>query len=154
MVTAIFCYHTSMNSPATDQSYSIYKAAGLIVQDRKVLATRSKGKTIFIQPGGKLERGESEIDALIRELREELGIHITEADVEKIDDYYAEAAGTPGQRLKLAAYLVKSFRGEITPQNEVEEIRFFSSQLPENVEIASIFQHDILPILKARDLID
>ncbi len=37
-----------MNNSATDQSYNIYKAAGLIIQNRKVLATRTKGKNIFI----------------------------------------------------------------------------------------------------------
>ncbi len=136
------------------QPYDIHKAAGIIVEDRKVVATRSKGKDIFIQPGGKLEDGETELDALIRELREELGIEVTEADVEKIDDYYAEAAGQAGKSLLLAAYLIKSYAGQITPQNEVEEVRTFTSRVPEGVEMASIFEHDILPILKARDLID
>lgn len=145
-----FCYTNRMS----EQPYDIYKAAGIIVQDRKVIATRSRGKDIFIQPGGKLEEGETEVQALIRELREELGVEVTEGDVEKIDDYYAEADGQVGKRLKLAAYLVRNYSGDIAPQSEVEEVRAFSSEVPSDVKLASIFEHDILPVLKARDLID
>lgn len=141
-------------SALTAQSYDIYKAAGLILVDRKVLATRSKGKTMFVQPGGKLEPGESELDALIRELREELSIEVTEADVEKIGDYYAEAAGQTGVRLKLAAYLVHSYAGTIQPQHEIEEIMLLGSEIPAGVEVASIMAHDILPELASRNLID
>lgn len=144
-----------MNNSATDQSYNIYKAAGLIIQNRKVLATRTKGKNIFIY-SARRQAGEGRIWDWRPNPRTARRIRNPYHWSERWEDrwYYAEAGGMPGQRHRLAAYLVKSFRGEITPENEVEEIRFFSSQLPENVEIASIFQHDILPILKARDSID
>ena len=138
----------------TEQQYDIYKASGIIVEDRKVLATRSKGRSMYIQPGGKLEAGETETEAVIRELREEMGIEVTEGDLEKIDDFYAEAAGQAGKRLKLAAYLVKRYDGEPSPQSEVEEIRGFNSEVPEGTELASILEHDIIPELKARDMID
>lgn len=138
----------------TEQQFDIYKASGIIVQDRQVLTTRSRGKSMYIQPGGKLEAGETETQAVIRELREEMGIEVTEADLEKIGNFYAEAAGQADKRLKLAAYLVKHFDGEPSPQSEVEEIRGFSSDVPEGIELASILEHDIIPELKARDMID
>jgi 8-oxo-dGTP diphosphatase len=137
-----------------EQPYDIYKASGIIVKDREVLATRSKGKTFYIQPGGKLEDNETETQAVVRELREEMGIEVDEASLEKIGDYYADAAGQTGKRLKLAAYLVKDFTGEPSPHSEVEEIRAFSSQIPEGVEVASILEHDIIPELKSRNMID
>lgn len=138
----------------SEQPYDIYKASGIIVQDRKVLATRSKDKSFYIQPGGKLEAGETEVEAVIRELNEEMGITVSEDDLEKIDNYYAEAAGQAGSRLKLAAYLVKSYAGTPQPQAEVEEIRGFNSIKPEGIELASILEHDIIPELKTRGLID
>ena len=138
----------------SEQSYDIYKASGIIVRDRKVLATRSKGKSFFVQPGGKLEGDESEVEAVIRELSEEMGIQVREDDLEKLGDYYAEAAGQAGARLKLAAWIVNDFEGEPSPHSEVEEIRAFNSQIPEGVEVASILLHDIIPELKARNMID
>jgi hypothetical protein len=74
--------------------------------------------------------------------------------LEKIGDYYADAAGQTNKKLKLAAYLVLNFSGVPEPQSEVEEIRAFNSQVPEGVELASILEHDIIPELKTRDMID
>lgn len=109
---------------------------------------------MYIQPGGKLEAGETEIQAVIRELYEELTIHVEAKDLEKIGDYYAEAANQPGKTLRLAAWLVKRYDGILQPSSEVEEVRSFNSVIPADIEIASILQHDIIPELKARDLID
>lgn len=137
-----------------EQSYDIYKVSGIIIRERQVLATRSKGKSFYIQPGGKPEGNETDAQAVIRELREEMGIEVSEDNLEVIGTYYAEAAGQNGKRLKLVAYLVKNFTGIPQPQSEVEEIRGFTSQLPDGVELASILKHDIIPELKARDMID
>lgn len=139
----------------------IYKAAGVIIVDRRVLTTRSKGKTVYVNPGGKLEwladqdRLETELEALARELREELGITVVEENVEKIDDFYAEhAAGQTGKTLKMATFLVKQFSGEISPQNEIEEIRLIGSTIPDGMEVGSILTEQIIPWLKNADLID
>lgn len=139
----------------------IYKAAGVIIIDRQVLATRSIGKSVFVNPGGKLEwladenRLETELEALVRELREELDIGVEPGDVEKIDDFYAdEAAGQPGKTLKMATFLVKQYSGEITPMNEIEEVRLFGSVIPGDVEIGSILVQKIIPWLKNANLID
>jgi 8-oxo-dGTP pyrophosphatase MutT (NUDIX family) len=48
----------------------IYKSAGVIIENRKLLITRTQGKSFFIAPGGKRGRDETDEDALIRELQE------------------------------------------------------------------------------------
>jgi 8-oxo-dGTP diphosphatase len=57
-------------------------AAGLIRQDGRYLIARRKAGThlggLWEFPGGKIERGESPESCLRRELREEIGIEITE----------------------------------------------------------------------------
>ncbi|MGC9551516.1 NUDIX domain-containing protein, partial [Vibrio metoecus] len=45
--------------------------AWVLIQDGKLLAVRSKGKALFYFPGGKREAGESDEEALIREIKEE-----------------------------------------------------------------------------------
>ena len=55
---------------------------GIIYKDDKILLTRrKKGKSLegfWEFPGGKVERGETDTVALKRELREELGLEISE----------------------------------------------------------------------------
>jgi len=132
----------------------IYKAAGLIIQGRKVLAERSYGKPVFIQPGGKLEPGETAKQALVRELNEECRIEVLEEDLEPFGKFSAEAANHPGQQAHIEVFMVKKWRGEITPGDRVEEMLWLTSDLPKGVEIGSIFVHDIIPRLKEQGLID
>ena len=143
----------------TNPGHDIYKAAAVIIEDRKIVTTRSRGKDIYVQPGGKLERKpdgqmETEREALARELWEELGISIADGDVTYMDTFYDEAAGQPGRQLKMAVYVVRHYAGVMTPNSEIEEIRLFGSDIPEGVTVGSIMLHRILPRLKAQELID
>lgn len=132
---------------------SIHKAAGIIIKDRKLLITRTRGKDFFVAPGGKLEAGETSVEALARELKEELSIEIVPEQVEKLDTYTAVATGTSGTQLQMDVYFVHEWNGDIVAQAEVEELRWVDS-LPLDVEIGSIFQHDVIPELKQQGLID
>jgi 8-oxo-dGTP pyrophosphatase MutT (NUDIX family) len=64
----------------------IEKVAWIRLEDGQVLAARTHGKTLFYLPGGKPEPGESNEQALAREIAEELGVtlHLAPAGA----DYY------------------------------------------------------------------
>ena len=47
-------------------------------EDGRVLLVRKRGTAAFMQPGGKRDPGESDIQALARELGEELGCRVAE----------------------------------------------------------------------------
>ena len=132
----------------------IHKAAGVLIQDRKFLITRTAGKTFFIAPGGKVEPGETPEGALIRELKEELGIDVDSAHLVLLGTFFAPAAGRENEYLQMDVFLVKAWEGVLAPASEVEEIRWISSEVPADIELGSIFHHDVLPLLKAQNLID
>ena len=132
----------------------IYKAAGIIIVDRKVLVERSVGKEYFIHPGGKIEPGETSKQAVIRELKEEFGIGVHEEDLELFDKNSAPAANSPEVDVHMEVFLVKKWQGEIVPDSEVEEIRWLTSDVPKDIKIGSIMEHETLPKLKAENLID
>lgn len=131
----------------------IKKAGAVIIKDRKFLVTRSAGKDFFIAPGGKLENSETPIEALARELLEEIQIEIDTAIVEHLGTFYAEAAGKDGLMLEMFVYKINDFKGTPTASSEVEELRWIDTQTSE-VKIGSIFEHDVMPLLKQMDLID
>jgi len=132
----------------------IHKAAGVLIKDRKFLVARSNGKDIFVSPGGKLEGDETPAAALVRELHEELGIVVEREDLVLLGTFYADAAGMVNTRIQIDTYIVGQWSGDIAPSHEIEEVMWIDSKPPGGVKIGSIFEHEVLPRLKAADLID
>jgi 8-oxo-dGTP diphosphatase len=137
-----------------DRKIDIHKSAGVLIRDRKFLITRSKGKSFFIAPGGKIELNEDAEEALIRELREELSIDINAANLAPFGTFFALAAGHEDKYLQMDVFLIKDWKGEVSPANEVEEVKWINSDFPADIELGSIFHHDVLPKLKEKNLID
>ena len=73
----------------------IDKLAFIELRDRKVLETKSKGKDTCYIPGGKREPDETDIDALVREIREELNVGIDPATALHYGTFEARAHGKP-----------------------------------------------------------
>ena len=67
-------------------------------------------------PGGVVEPGESELDALTRELREELGVQVATGSASHL---CRVAAGPEGDRALLSAWLVRDWQG--APSNLAPE---------------------------------
>ena len=132
----------------------IKKAGGILIKDRKFLVERSKGKTLFIAPGGSIETGETPKEALVRELKEEYTILTNEEDFEEFGVFTARAAGQEDKLVEMNVFLVKKWIGEITPDNEVEEVMWINSNLSKGLKLGSIFEHEVLPRLKQLNLID
>ncbi len=113
---------------------------GALVRERRVLlAYRSQDKraypAVWELPGGVVEPGESELDALARELREELGVHIATGSASHLCRMAAGPAEAPAL---LSAWLVLDWEG--TPANvapeEHDDIRWFDvDDLPPPVHV-------------------
>ncbi len=136
-----------------DRPIDIHKAAGILLQDGKLLVTRTSGKDFFMSPGGKVQDGETSQEALVRELKEELAIEVRIDNLAEFGTFYAEAAGQEGRSLKMEVFSVMAWDGAITPSSEVAEIRWIDSTSVDDIELSSIFLHDVFPQLKERNLI-
>jgi 8-oxo-dGTP diphosphatase len=131
----------------------LYKAAGIIIRDKKLLVERSEGKQFFIAPGGQIEAGETASQALVRELKEEFSIDVDERDFEPFGTFSAEAVNHPGRQVHMQVFTVRQWRGEIVPDNEVEEVRWLGATVPEGMQVGSIFAHEVLPRLVEQGLV-
>lgn len=92
-------------------------AAALIdVDNRVLLAERPAGKSmagLWEFPGGKVAAGETPEEALIREMREELGIEVCETCLAPFT--FASHSYTDFHLL-MPLYLCRNWDGEITPR--------------------------------------
>jgi 8-oxo-dGTP diphosphatase len=135
-------------------TFHIHKAAGILIKDKKLLVEKSDNKDFFVAPGGSIEDGETPIEALIRELKEEFDINVLVDDLEEFGIFTANAAGQENKVVKMETFIVKKWDKEPTPHAEVREILWVTSDLPKDIEVGSIFQHEVIPRLKSENLID
>lgn len=129
----------------------IDKLAWINIVDRKVLITRSKGKDTYYIPGGKREAGESDVEALVREIKEELSVGLVPEKQEFINVFEAQAHGkAEGVIVKMTCY-GGPYTGELLADSEIEEIAWFiyADKLKSSPVDQIIFDW-----LKEKDLID
>lgn len=134
--------------------YDLHKVGGILLNDKKVLVCRPKGKETFIAPGGKLEGGESLMDALKRELKEEISVGINEIETEEFGTFYGKASGKEESTLRMDVFFIKQWTGEIKPGSEIEEILWINNDSVGKVKIGSIFEREVIPKLKEMQMID
>ena len=136
----------------------------LINAKRQQLVARSCNRTVYYTPGGKREAGESDIEALIRECREELSIDLTSSSttpaiIEPYGTFEAQAYGKPpGTMVRLTCYRITPRDAElelghlVKASEEVEELKWIDSSFDrERLTVTGVM---ILEDLKRRELID
>jgi len=116
----------------------IDKLAWLYIRDGKLLSARSKKRALFYLPGGKREPGESDQQALIREIKEEISVDLVPSSIQYASTFSAPADGKDNQTLvKLTCYFA-DFKGELAPDAEIEEIDFLSYEDKERASQGAI----------------
>lgn len=97
----------------------------LIIQDEKVLLIRhGEGaghlNNTYGIPAGTIDEGELEIDAAIRELREEAGLVVDPSDLTLMPKHWSAVIQRKDgpKEFSLRVFLCSRFRGEVTASSE------------------------------------
>jgi 8-oxo-dGTP diphosphatase len=100
----------------------IETVAWVRVENGRILCARSRGKDVFYIPGGKREAGETELDALLREIREELTVDLVPETVRDFGVYRAQAhAHADGVLVVMSCYTAE-YQGTPSASGEIEEL--------------------------------
>lgn len=130
----------------------IDKLAWIYTKDKKILSTRSKGKDAWYIPGGKREKNETDEEALIREVKEELTVDLLPETITYLGTFKAQAHGKPqGVFVQMTCYTAE-YKGELHPSAEIEEMQFLTSDV--NPELLSPVDRIIFAYLKEKNLIE
>jgi 8-oxo-dGTP diphosphatase len=128
----------------------IDKLAYIHLNDKKVLTTLNHGKDTWYIPGGKREVGESDQAALIREVEEELTVHLKPETIKYYGTCDAQAHGKPvGTIVRMTCYTA-DFTGTLQPAAEVEKMDYFSF---DDKSMCSPVDSQIFDDLKTKGLI-
>ncbi len=129
----------------------IDKLAWIELKDKSILLTKSYGKDTYYIPGGKREIGETDEEALTREIHEELTVTVDKSTLKFIGIFEAQAHGQPeGIFVKMTCYSGNYF-GQLNASSEIEEIKWFKYSEKDKVAGVDklIFDH-----LKQNELLD
>lgn len=115
-------------------------AACLTNENDEILLVRKQGTSCFMQPGGKIEVGESPQQAIVREIEEELGISYMPGDLIPAGSWEGLAANEPMTGL-LAYLFIGQLNTTPSPKAELEELLWITPQ-------AALQRDDIAPLLR------
>lgn len=128
----------------------IDKLAFIYLKDKKILETLSSGKDTWYIPGGKREGSETDIQALMREVKEELDVDLISDTIAHYGTFEAQAHGKPqGMMVRMTCYQA-DFVGELKPSSEVKTLAYFSYA---DKHKTSPVDHLVFDDLKAKGLI-
>lgn len=127
------------------QGHTIRIAAAVIVDaDGRLLLVRKRGTSAFMQPGGKIEPGEEPRKALVRELREELGLSVEPAMLRPLGACSARAANEPDATV-VADLFETPLAGTPLPAAEIEEMIWIDPAGHDGIVLAPLTRDSILP---------
>ena len=122
-------------------------AALLIGRDGQTLLVRKRGTQAFMQPGGKVDAGEQPIEALSRELQEELNLRIDPTHAVYLGQFSAPAANEPGFTVQAELFQV-TIDAAVFPAAEIEEVRWIDPMSDGGLHLAPLTRDFILPFYR------
>jgi 8-oxo-dGTP diphosphatase len=129
----------------------IDKLAFIYLENKKILETLSFGKDTWYIPGGKREGSETDIEALIREVKEELDVDLLTETIRHYGTFEAQAHGKPeGTMVRMTCFMAE-FEGDVKPTSEVEKLDYFSYA---DKHRTSPVDHLVFDDLKSKGLIE
>jgi 8-oxo-dGTP pyrophosphatase MutT (NUDIX family) len=126
---------------------SVRVSAAVVVDGAgRALVVRKRGTTLFMQPGGKPEPGESAADALVRELAEEVGVRVAPSALHPLGTFEADTANEPGWTVVADAFGLTVDPSAVAAAAEIDEVRWITAAEAPTVPLAPLSRDLLLPL--------
>jgi 8-oxo-dGTP diphosphatase len=131
-------------NPTRSESRKISIAAAVIADaSGRLLLVRKRGTSAFMLPGGKIEPDEEPVDALVRELREELGLVIDPGMASRLSLFSAKAANEPECTVEAELFAL-SIESQPVAAAEIEEMIWLDPEATGTIELAPLTRDVVL----------
>ena len=126
--------------------HQILKIGLAVTEIDRLLVVRKRGTCTYILPGGKPERGEDDLQALTREIEEELGCTLDTDTVVFLGAFSDTASDLVDTTVTVRLYGAKLV-GSPHPQSEIENLEWFRPGIDTDLCLAPSLQNHIIPFL-------
>lgn len=142
-----------MTRAAENNPRVIRKAALAYFKDKKMLMVRDNNNdVVFYNPGGKIEPGESPLECVIREVKEELDADLNEATIKLLGEFEAPAHNKPNVRVNIQLF-TGELMSEPRPHDEIVELKYFDTTIDKKY-LSPISVEKIFPWIKQHGYIN
>lgn len=118
----------------------------MVVSDElgRALVVRKRGASVFQQPGGKPDPGETPLQTGLRELEEETGLTASPDAVEALGTFTDIAANEPGHQVVAQAFAVRIAGADAVAGAEIEELRWIRASDVESTPLAPLSRNQLI----------
>lgn len=130
----------------------IHKIAAVVIEDNKFLMVHKKNSKFWTSLGGHPEEGETEEQALLREIKEEMGC---DAVIERKLGYFEAKAGEDDAMVRLSTYLVTLTGPIIFEDPELDDYKFIGKNYEEEgIRFPDSMKNQVIPYLVKNGLLN
>ena len=127
----------------------------MFFKDKKILIDKPRKRDTYQMIGGKVEEGETPLQAAIRECHEELGSKaiFNENSFELIMDF--DEIATSDGKTKIHFYVFKyngELQGELSTSEEIEQFKWYDSSMETGI-LSNTLKNEVVPFCIREQLI-
>ncbi|MGG5505207.1 MULTISPECIES: NUDIX hydrolase [unclassified Myroides] len=129
------------------RSQTLYLASALITDTLgSLLTVRKKGSMFYMMAGGKIEQGETPVEALQRELKEELDLTVDAHHMRYLGSHQTQAVNEANTLVHASIYHIELTNATLRPHAELEEIKWLTYDTYQQVPLAHLIEEFSIPI--------